>query len=78
MYFYQLLIYIFDRPRENLGKIIIYALSEIIILIHMFERNVVPKLHGFYDTDWGESVDVSNSTSGLCFHSRDRCVLMTT
>lgn len=33
----------------------------------MFERNVVPKLYGFCDSDWGGSVDDSKSTSGYAF-----------
>ena len=33
----------------------------------MFERNVVPKLFGFCDSDWGGSVDDSKSTSGYAF-----------
>ncbi|KAL6214142.1 hypothetical protein ACLB2K_013580 [Fragaria x ananassa] len=33
----------------------------------MFERNVVPKLYGFCDNDWGGNVDDSKSTSGYAF-----------
>ena len=33
----------------------------------MFERNVMPKLFGFCDSDWGGSVDDSKSTSGYAF-----------